>query len=267
MKRSLLANLMLVLVVLCLWWLLEDQQTQEFRLSQVLDAPVESISIQRPDQADIRLQRSASQWHLTDPINAIASHNRTELLLNLLEQPLDARIKESHNMARFGFDGSHVRIQYDHLQIDIGDQEPLSGERYLLYDQQVYLTDDRIMLLLSAGTGSFIDHQPLPATKSVVAMTLPQRQQKQLLPLQQRLTITTDPTIIDSWQQATAIRIQLNPTGLIPVGSPMSVTFSDGSVERFQLQLDGQLIMTTLDGRIAYILPAAMLDTLIPTTE
>lgn len=267
MKRSLLVNLILVLAVFCLWWLLENQQTGAFSLSEVVDEPVTTISIQRPGQPDILLHRQHTQWRITQPVNAPASPSRVNLLINLLSQPLDNRIQDDKNFARFGFSGTYIRLQYNQLKVGIGDQDPLSGKRYLLYDKQIFLTNDRIIPLLSAGAGSFIDHQPLTTTKSVESLILPGREQQQLTAEHQTFSSRSDTEVITSWQRATATRVQLNPAGLVPAGEPIVIKFADGSVAHFHLQLAEQLILTTADGTLDYIFPSAMITALIPATE
>lgn len=267
MKRSLLVNLILVLAVFCLWWLLENQQTGAFSLSEVVGEPVTTISIQRPKQPDIHLQRQQTQWRITQPVNAPASPSRVNLLINLLSQPLDNRIQDAKNLTRFGLSERYIRLQYNQLTIGIGDQDPLSGKRYLLYDKRIFLTDDRIMPLLSAGAGSFIDHQPLATTKSVESLILPGREQQQLFSEHQTFSSRTDTEVVANWQRATATQVQINPAGLVPAGEPVIIRFADGSVAHFHLQLAEQLILTTADGTLDYIFPSAMITALIPATE
>lgn len=268
MRKNLLINLILAITVIGLWWLLAYQPTPARKLSESVDTPVSFIHIQRPDKADIQLRRTeSSQWRLTRPIDARAGQNRVQLLLNLLEQPLTASIQSPEDIARFGFGNRYVRLQYGKLTIGIGEREPLSGQRYLLYDQQVYLTDDRIMPLLSAGIASFVDHRPLPPAGSITDITLPKRHQQQLLSEQQQLSTSSHAATIRGWQQASATRTRMNPLEQSTAGRPMSVTYEDGSVEHFRLQFDNQLIVTTADGALDYIFPAAMLSVLIPATE
>ncbi len=267
MKRSLLVNLILVLAVFCLWWLLENQQTGAFSLSEVIDEPVTTISIQRPGQPDILLHRQQTHWRIIQPVNAPASPSRVNLLINLLSQPLDNRIQDDKNFARFGFSDRYIRLQYNQLTVGIGDQDPLSGKRYLLNDNRIFLTNDRIIPLLSAGAGSFIDHQPLATTKSVESLILPGREQQQLTTEHQTLSSESDTEVIANWQQATATRVKLNPAGLVPAGEPVIIRFTDGSVAHFHLQLAEQLILTTADGTLDYIFPSAMITALLPATE
>lgn len=267
MKRSLLVNLILVLAVFCLWWLLESQQTTVFRLNEVIEPPVTTIRIDRPAQPDIHLHQQNTQWRITQPVHAPASPSRVNLLLNLLAQPLDDRIQDNNSFARFGFDDRYIRLQYNQLSVGIGDQDPLSGQRYLLYEEQVFLTDDRIMPLLSAGAGSFINQQPLASSKSVKSLTLPGRNEQQFTSEDQTISSTSNKAVIANWQQATATRVQLNPTSQKSTGRPVIITFADETVAHYYLHIDSQLTLSTADGTLDYIFPSAMISALIPATE
>lgn len=267
MKRSLLINLTLLVVVICLWWWLQQPKKSTFSLGEVVNKPVTDILIQRPAQADIRLQQSNSHWHLTQPLKSPASANRVDLLSDLLEQPLASQTQTDHDLAHFGFDEQSIRLQFNQTSMVIGERAPLTGKRYLLYDDTVFVTADRSMPLLSAGVSSFIDHQPLTSQKTIERLSLPGRHQQQLTSARQNYTASNHAALIKRWQQATAARMQLNPAALLPAGRPIIVSYTDGSTDHFYLRSGAQLTLSTADGALDYIFPAAMLDVLIPATD
>lgn len=267
MKRSLLINLTLLAGVICLWWWLQQPQKSTFSLGEVVNKPVTDILIQRPAQADIRLQQNDSHWYLTQPLKSPASANRVALLLDLLEQPLTSQIKANHDLARFGFDEKSIRLQFNHTSMIIGGRAPLTGQRYLLYDDTVFVTADRSMPLLSAGVSSFIAHQPLTTRKTIARLSLPGRHRQQLTPARQTYTANNHAALIKRWQQATAVRVQLNSADLLPAGRPVIVSYTDGSTAHFYLRSGAQLTLSTADGALDYIFPATMLDVLIPATD
>lgn len=283
MKSTYLTNLLLLLIAILLLWLMTDSQ-QPQHVGSLADSfnneAINHIVIQRRDQQNIVLHYN-EQWRLVQPINARANQTRINLLLNLLQQPVQQVIPvtDNTNLADFGLQYPAVSVQFNQRKLAFGDTEPLTGYRYISYQHALYLLNDDISPLLTASAGSFIDNRLLAQEKQITALHLPALQtetgqQTDTLSIYQHGgswktesgSYSQDALrqLLQSWQHAYAMQVVI-ATDTVPPKDPVQVRidYADQSHSSFIVTLsDSNLILFDPESALQYVFPATMYDTL-----
>lgn len=283
MKSTYLTNLLLLVVAVLLVWLMTESQTPNTRFitDNLTQSQVTEITIQRKNQPAITLQYDA-QWQLVQPIKARANQTRIKLLLSLLEQPVEAPIPvtEKTPLADFGLAQPRLILSFNQQSFAFGETESLSGYRYILHNQQIYLVHDDISPLLSASASSFIDNRLLDTTNNIKALHLPQlfkengEQYSAALSIYQHdghwqskpESYAQDAllTLLQNWQQAYAMQVVIAPEVRMTANTPsVAIDLMDNTQRRLMVsQSENGLTLTDPDLQLRYQFPAAMTDAL-----
>lgn len=148
MKSRLLVNLALAALLLGLGlfaWLRPGPATvPEYRLSSQVPTAVKRVTISRPGQPDLILEKTAAGWRLTAPFAAQAENRAVEAVLALLSAGSQKRFP-ADDPARFGLDQPMLRLTMDGQAFVFGTQQPVSGEQYVATGGTVYLVSPRYL--------------------------------------------------------------------------------------------------------------------------
>lgn len=284
MKSSYLTNLLLlVLAVLLLWFITEPQTSPtSLTISNTLTATqVNQIKIHRQEQQTIQLQQQ-QQWQLIHPVKARANQTRIKLLLSLLEQPVQEPlpVTDETNLAEFGLEQPSLIVSFNQHRFAFGAIESLSGYRYILHNQQLYLINDDISPLLSASASSFIDNRLLDTESRIQTLHLPQLLNKSAEQHSAELSIyqqntgwysipenyTQDKllTFLQNWQQAYAMQVVIMSEGVTSQDTPVVlIKLTDDTQRKFSVTYSGEgLTLTDPQRQLQYQFPAAMTDAL-----
>lgn len=227
MKKSYLTNLLLIGLIIGLYWFntIDNSVVNEMpQLSSLSSSNIYNITISRPNIADIVLEKSASGWLITQPINANANNTRVELLLSFLNTPSYAQIAvgNGNNLAQFELEPANLILTLDQLKVQFGGVEPISKHRYILIDNVIHLITDRITPLLRANATSFIENRLIPKDNIITKLVLPQLNTASSLSAQSITiennnghwhsnlpAITTDrlTALVENWQHAYALQV------------------------------------------------------------
>ena len=227
MKKSYLTNLILIALIIGLYWIntIDHSVVDEMpQLSTLNSSNIHNITISRLGIPDIVLEKTASDWLITQPIKAVANKIRVELLLSFLNTPSYAQINfsQGNTLAQFELDSPNLVLTLDKLKVQFGGLEPISKHRYVLIDNVIHLITDRITPLLHANATSFIENKLISKGNIITKLVLPQLNTDNSLstvPItiennnghwQSNLhTITTDrlSAIVENWQHAYALQV------------------------------------------------------------
>tara|TARA_R110001606_G_scaffold361754_7_gene515137 strand:- start:33172 stop:34050 length:879 start_codon:yes stop_codon:yes gene_type:complete len=254
MKKSYLTNLILIALIIGLYWIntIDHSVVDEMpQLSTLNSSNIHNITISRLGIPDIVLEKTASDWLITQPIKAVANKIRVELLLSFLNTPSYAQINfsQGNTLAQFELDSPNLVLTLDKLKVQFGGLEPISKHRYVLIDNVIHLITDRITPLLHANATSFIENKLISKGNIITKLVLPQLNTDNSLstvPItiennnghwQSNLhTITTDrlSAIVENWQHAYALQV-------LPLKKNTSVTTATHKV---QIWFNNQILPT-----------------------
>ena len=188
---------------------------------------------------------------------------------------------DTSSLAQFGLHTPSVIVSLNNESFALGDVEPISKRRYVLYQHIIYLIDDDVMPLLTASADSFIDNRLIAEHKTIEKLTLP-RSLNNPEPLQLTLSngqwqsddknLTSDAlkVLIDSWQFAYATQVRkVTPAELMAKPDPQITLWLEGQKQPVSLIMqttDNKLILTNQDLSLEYIFPMAMSSQLLPDT-
>lgn len=289
MKSTYLTNLLLLVVAVLLVWLMTESQIPEansFITDNISQAQVTEIEIQRHQQQTIQLQLD-KQWQLIQPAKARANQTRIKLLLSLLEQPVQPplSVTETTNLADFGLEKPNLILSFNQQRFAFGDIESLSGYRYILHNQQIFLVNDDISPLLGASASSFIDNRLLDPASDIQNLQLPklldtngEQFSAELSIYQQNTSWISKPdnhaqdkllALLQNWQQAYAMQVVITPENFISEDKPVVVIdLVDNTQRRFFVShSEDGLTLADPDLQLQYQFPAAMIPALFSINE
>ncbi|AFJ02344.1 hypothetical protein Q7C_1191 [Methylophaga frappieri] len=288
MKRRYLTNIVLLIIVILLFWQWRSLSPQvalpDVIAPEIDPDAVKQIRIERADKADVNLTRYDDRWQIEAPFNAPANANRIKFLLNIVTTPFSAKFSiHNQDLATLGLTAPFVRVNLDGALFSFGDVEPLSGQRYLQYQEDVYVFNDTISPLLTANANGLIENHLLFEEPTMTALNLPFRQSDSQLD-QQRLTIqASDGTwqsstvsasvasqLGQAWQNASAIQVNFIDTTSLDASQPIQFHFSDNTSLAAFAHLSSQGLRIFIpERRLQYYFPSraalALFPALAPT--
>ncbi|EMR13211.1 hypothetical protein MPL1_06410 [Methylophaga lonarensis MPL] len=287
MKRQLLTNLLLLIVILLAFWALRVamQGPSYNTLADVTGKhTVSSIIIRRPDSPPVGLIEKSGQWHMQQPRPARASDHRAALILNLLSSPVYSEFYpfDSSGLQAFGLAQPRLTLQLDDALLLFGDTESLSGRRYVMHKGVIYLIDDDISPLLQAAAGSFVEPRILPEGAQLQRMTLPMLNEGQPDPrqtislIQQQGSWRSDiknPSfssddlvqLIQNWSNAYAMQVAIMLDNAVPENAvPVRIWLrhEDQPVVLWVEVSANGLLISHPEAGLRYLFPSGMLQQL-----
>jgi len=278
----------LVVAVLLVWLMTESQvEDSAYITDKIQAAQVNQITIVRREQQTIHLQRD-QQWQLSQPIHVRANQTRINLLLSLLQQPAHQQIPvtQTTDLAEFGLQQPELSLVFNEYHFAFGDTEPLSGYRYILHNQQIYLINDDISPLLGASASSFVDNRLLDPASKIAALHLPELQNQQgqqkyaaLSIVQQNDSWHSMPqnypqdkllALLQNWQQAYAMQvvIMLDDETSTPDEQEVTIKLTDNTQRKFVVSHSEEgLTLTDHQQQLQYLFPATIIPALFSINE
>ena len=96
--------------------------------------------------------KQTALWMINSPFQLEANGFRLQSVLALLHAPVHASYPAAdHDLSTFGLLKPTLSIRFDKHRIDFGNINPITGQRYILYNQTVYTIEDIYSPLLTAN--------------------------------------------------------------------------------------------------------------------
>ena len=287
MKSRYLLNLFLIVVVVGLYWLLNQKPSppQQITVTQMAQQDITDITITRPGLDEIILQKNSSNWQLIHPIQAPANNTRVKLLLSILNTASYAQLPRADNatLKPLGFDQASTTLTLNNASFRFGKTEAISHRRYLLHNKSVHLVDDNVAPLLNASAASFIDNKLIPVGRQISKLSVPTLNQQNVLSTKaimieqknghwhsENKTISNDQLslVIDAWQSTHALQVLPLNKARLPASEPQLVTVwyhQQTSPTKFDLQRDDKtLYLNNRSLKLSYQFPISLIQQLVP---
>jgi hypothetical protein len=259
MKKSYITNLVLLLLILGLYWFINQDPeviTARDLISSLPVSQANTIHIQRHNREDIIIHKEDGQWIIKQPIQALANEVRINLILNLLTTTSHNQFKptSSQSLQQFGLEPAKVRLYLNDHSFDFGNIEPLSKYRYIQHNATIYLVDDTIFPLLNANAASFINNRLFSNDEHISKLTLPaisyqdshstastiKLKDSHWTSSNTELSADALTTFIENWQNAYAMQVLPITSNEIQrsFGQTISIEFNNHSSINLLLQFD-----------------------------
>ena len=243
-----------------------DQPLLDFNVASVQD-----IHLDLPGKPGIELKREGGGWRLTAPRAFGADPLTVQGLLDALDAARAAPVKgASADLSRYGLDKPLVRLQLDGRELDVGADEPVSGDRYMLAEGRVMLTDKLILYHLVRDAYWWMDKHLLPAGTRLTALQLPQltltldkNKHWQLAPKDDSVSADAIQHLVDDWLQARAMSVA--PLEKKPADGEVALLLAGADQPlRFQILKDPDLlVLARPDLGLEYQFDASQKDELL----
>lgn len=176
---------------------------------------MQDIHIDQADKPGIELKREGKGWLMAAPRVFGADPLLVQGLLDALDAARAVPVQgASPDLSRYGLDKPLVRLKLDGRELDVGADEPVNGDRYVLVEGKVMLTDKLILYHLLHDAYWWMDKHLLPAGAQLTALQLPeltltldQDKHWQLAPKDDTVSADAIQRLVDDWLQARAMAV------------------------------------------------------------
>lgn len=118
-------------------------------LTELGEAEVSQIRVERADRLRLALQRNEKGWEMTHPHKVAAVERRVQQLLAIARAPVQHEFPADPAPARYGFDKPGAVLQLNGLRLRFGERDPSQNSRYVLVYDRIRVIDDLYYNLLS----------------------------------------------------------------------------------------------------------------------
>jgi hypothetical protein len=260
MKRGWLLNIALLAVVAALGifaWLnpSHDEQAKQ-PLSTLRSAQAQRITLERPGQPAISLERRDAQWQITAPLKARADEFQVLRMLTILEAQPTLQLPAT-DLERFDLQSPVALLTIDGTEYSFGGINTVTREQYVRRGDTVHVVALRHGAGLPANALALVHRVLLSEQEQPVAIALPEFSLSQK---EGRWTLTPPADTsqddlqryADQWRHASAA--QAEPYDKRPPLAEVRITLRDATVlELGVLQHAPQLVLWRRDTGLQYL--------------
>ena len=264
MKQRWWLNAILALVVVALGaWLYfspteknTEKTDEQFKLFDLQPKQVTLISIERPGQPEIRLEKQGDKWFVTSPFKGRANAIRIDSLLTVLDASSSERFA-ADNLARFELDKPFIKLTINDQTLSFGTQHPLTNQVYGMINHGVYLISPRYFSLAAAPAHEFASNSLFADDESPIGFSFPflslnQQEGKWIADPSKG---TTDQDKLNAWadEWRHAMSLTTQPYGGDKAIESFSVTLANGKTILFKLlQTEPEFVLLREDENLQY---------------
>lgn len=185
MAKRLWLNIVLVVLLGGLVYFIMSQPSQQQqaqqqnrnaqRLFNLASYQVEMIHIQRPNGADIKLQKVNEKWQLLEPARAAVNQDRIKHLLTIVDEPVIAEYElKDKELSTFGLDPGKITLTINEEQAIFGSTNPVTLNRYILKNNKIYTIKEIVYGVLGSSVTNLLTHTVLPEHIKVSSILAPE---------------------------------------------------------------------------------------------
>jgi len=244
-----------------------DKPAPKTTLSALGAEVIQKISIERPGQAPIVLEKTGERWRLSAPLSARANKFRIDNLVRIVAAESEARLPlDAAALAQYGLDKPLLGVRLDDELIQFGGLHPLKQQQYVRYQDAIHLIGAHHFQAAAARFSDFIDtaliddgREPTAFQLPGLALTLVEGQWK-LKPENQQLGSDRIMQFVQEWRHARALAV--NRYDGKPAKEHVRIGFAGGAQgERNTLEIGivartPELILVRKDEGLQYHFPA-----------
>jgi len=219
-----------------------------------------SIRVAVAGKPEVDLKREGEVWSLTAPLQWRADAVQVQDFLDSLDAPVAGRFPaKGVDLAKYGLDKPLVKMWLDQTEYDLGDQQPVDKERYVLVGGEIKIIDDYVFYRVARDAYGWVDKQLLPDGARITALQVPHatltsdaKGDWSIAPADKTLTGADLTRFVQGWQQARASGVALIGNGK-PEGEVSLQLAGAQSPLRFQILDDPDyLVLARPDLNLEY---------------
>lgn len=127
--------------------------------AQVSPDAIQTLTIQRPDYAELRLQRLDEQWLVTDPCRLPVNQQRLEPLLGALMPAAHSYAANEVDLEAAGLIDPSAVVVLNDTRIAIGSADLNGQRRYIKRNERVEFAPEWILSLINGGLSAIAQLQ------------------------------------------------------------------------------------------------------------
>lgn len=259
MMRGWLPHLLLLAAAAglgALAWFAPPRDDQPQALSAAKPAQAQRVTLARPGQPAIELERREAQWLLTAPLRARADEFQVMRMLSLLETKPVAQFPAA-DLERFDLQAPAARLTVDGVDYAFGGINTVTREQYVMRGDTVYVVPLRHGAALPNDAVALVRRVLLQEHEIPAAILLPQFSVRQtggrwtLTPPDEAAGADELQAFVDRWRQASAARAEPHD-GRKPLAE-VRIELREGAPLVFSvLQREPQLVLWRQDDGLQY---------------
>ena len=159
--KRLIQNLLLLLVVAALALFIASREEQPTDLHQTLyDKSIgddaKEVIIHSQGREDVVLKNENDVWKVVKPSEFLADKDRVRHLFTLLAENADTSYDiKGKDLANYGLDKDRLSVSFNGVKIIFGKLNEVTGNRYMLKGDKMYLVAETVSGLMEMGEEGF----------------------------------------------------------------------------------------------------------------
>ncbi len=189
-----------------------EKNSQELqRLSNIDQNNITQIKILRKDLKDFEFNKQDETWQLTTPQQFRANKTRINAMLRMLNVKSHSELNPSEvNLESLGLKNPTVIMKLNDHEFKFGKTDAIDQRRYVLFEGNIYLTNDFLYQQLMTNVAFFADPKLLPESFKISSIEFPENKIESVnsqWQLQTPMDIAPDQLkrIVFSWENTSAI--------------------------------------------------------------
>ncbi len=222
---------------------------------------IQTISIERPGQPPIVLEKTGERWRLTAPLSARANKFRIDNLVRIVAAESEARLPaDEAALAQYGLDKPQLGVRFDDELIQFGALHPLKQQLYVRYKDAIHLIGAQYLQAAAARSNDFLSTSLIEDEREPVAFRLPgltltlTEGHWKLEPENKELSSDRLMQFVQEWRHARALAV--NRYDGKPFKERVRIGFAGGTLDIGIVARKPQLILARKDEGLQYHFPA-----------
>lgn len=163
-----------ILVAIALFKPGAEKAVPKAALTALTADAIQTISIERPGQPPIVLEKAGERWRLTAPLGARANKFRIDNLVGIVAAESEARLPvDEAALAQYGLDKPQLGVRFDDELIQFGALHPLKQQFYVRYKDAIHLIGAHYLQAAAARFNDFLSSSLIEDEREPVAFRLP----------------------------------------------------------------------------------------------
>lgn len=240
-------------------------------ISTVPEDSIEQITIVRTDKNSVALSRKNGRWRMTEPVQMDANPDRVQAILKILQMPGFSQLNSSDvDLAQLELKNPGVTLHLNRHIFIFGGTEPINKRRYVMFQDTIYLIEDKLYHQLRQEPLFFANRRLLRSDLLVAEIVFPNYRLYRQGDVWQSTVpgqMTMEPAeLANVWQNAEALNL-IDYSARESLGE-VTVNMARGQTIRFLvLAKEPTLILARPDLGVEYHLSSQTAAKLFPQTS
>jgi hypothetical protein len=254
----------LAAMLLVAWLMQQDTAPSRPVLAESDFDAVSEIRIELPNRDTLAFGRDGNTWRMRQPLAFDVDAGRLQNIVEALAIPSNARYPAAElELDTLGLgDPPRARLVIDGTEFELGDTNPVTGDRYIRRGEVVHLVSDILYFRLGGPAQGWARRQPLPPGARIARIEaggfiiVRTEDGWALSPEDEEVPMAALQRVVDAWANAQAVQVAAWD-GPQPFEN-VALVWLDGHTEPLEFVLDPRedmMVLVRPDLELEYRLP------------